>query len=612
MPNFTKNDKAHISEYIVDQQRTRQNNRSLFDKQVKEIDRQLAMEPDLSVKKTANGTIDESKAWMPEAELPLQSQTLEVTSADVMRMILPRSGPWFEAHSLVTDKYLELNDFTSIIAGDDNDVPTKMTQISTDKVIHGLLNHWHKQYDFRGHVSMITGESIKYSMGIGRVRIANKHVFLHTSKGVMKTEREIPILVPRSIKNTFLDDSREAMMNEGHIVSPGQIFQKFMKLKDIQMAAAKGNSRTEDIINGGWIKNAMVGLEGDKNNNIELLEFEGDMVVPRKTTDALYLANSIITMVIGTKGKNVESRIIRIRKNKGSFSSVIEFPFHREHIESPYGSSPCMKGRPVQVSAVFALNRALECAQYKAQPACSYDGDEAQPKLFPGSMVSSDSDINVLDIGDPAALFAMYQGFLSQFADVTAVNAPRLGAQTVSHTTAFAKDAELQRGQARTVDFVDDTLSGPLERFLDIEYELTRMSFKGKENVLLPEWGGYVEITTQLLPKEVSFEAHGSNGPAEEQQKKAMRMNSLNQAVQMDTLLMQQQAQLGQQPTPTVDLAEAIKQTLKDGGWIDVDAITRSEESPDRVEGQPGVAPDIGGNPGNTSTALQALAFGNS
>ena len=87
MPNFTKNDKAHICDYVYSQFQKRQSNRRYFDMQVSEIDRQLRMEPDISVKKKPNGEDDETKSWMPEAELPLQSQTLEVTQADVMRML---------------------------------------------------------------------------------------------------------------------------------------------------------------------------------------------------------------------------------------------------------------------------------------------------------------------------------------------------------------------------------------------------------------------------------------------------------------------------------------------------------------------------------------------
>ena len=611
MLRLTQNDKSHMAEYIVDQQRTRKGDRKYFDLQVKEIDRQLRMEPESAVIKGRNGTIDEATAWLPEAELPLQSQTLEATDADVMRMILPRSGPFFEAHVALTDEWLDKVDFQSLITGDENDVPTKLNQDNANKLVYGLLNHYHNQYDFRGHLGLITGESIKYGMGIGRARVANKRVFLHSTKGVMKKEMDIPILVPRSIKNVFLDNSEVFMMNEGHIVSPGHIYHKKMKLKDVQLASQKGNADTNDMINGGWIKNAVRGLEEDDHGDVEFLEWEGDMVVPRKTTGSLYLPNAVITLVIGMSDKKSEARIIRIRKNKYPFSSHIEFPYHKEHIDSPYGSSPLMKGRPVAASAVYALNRLLEASAYDAQPAARYDKDDEQPKLFPGAMVGTESEIDILDIGNPQALFAVYSGFLQQYEDVSGKNRPSLGAQTVSHTTAFAKDAELQRGQSRTVDFVDDTLDGPIERWLDIEYELAKDVMKGDVTFLIPQYGGYVTLNKSMLPKEVGFSAYGSGGPAEEAQKKQLRQQSLQQAVQLDTMKMQQQLQLGQPPTPTVDLEAAIRETLADGGWTDVDAITRSEEAATGTQGQPGVEGSLEPNPGLQTALVQAGAFGN-
>jgi len=84
-------------------------------------------------------------------------------------------------------------------------------------------------------------------------------------------------------------------------------------------------------------------------------------------------------------------------------------------------------------------------------------------------------------------------------------------------------------------------------------------------------------------------------------------MASLNQAVQLDTLRMQQQMQLGQPPQPKVDLDSAIEQVLLDGGWTDIDQITKS---PDLQQNAQQINPMNSGNPGNISTALQAIAFG--
>jgi len=91
-----KKDETHIVEHICDEFATRKSNRSSREKIWKEIDRQLAMEPDVRLKKKpGSDQNDESKAWLPETELPWQAETLEITTADARRMKFPDAGPWF-------------------------------------------------------------------------------------------------------------------------------------------------------------------------------------------------------------------------------------------------------------------------------------------------------------------------------------------------------------------------------------------------------------------------------------------------------------------------------------------------------------------------------------
>ena len=114
-----------------------------------------------------------------------------------------------------------------------------------------------------------------------------------------------------------------------------------------------------------------------------------------------------------------------------------------------------MKGYPIQVAAVDALNSLFEAAAIKNRPPISYDKDDIEftgsggPRIFPSASWPTLGDIKVhTEIGDPAAMFAIYQGLLQQYADVTGTTAPRLGAQTVSHTTAFAKTAGMTCSKA--------------------------------------------------------------------------------------------------------------------------------------------------------------------
>jgi len=589
---LTKDDKESMAEKICDTKQTRANKRKPLERQWREIDRQLAMIPAEKVRKQQQGQIEQLNSWMSETELPNQSETLEISTADARRLMVPKGVDWFAAHAALTDEYLDKVDIQSLIAGDENDVPSKITQDNADKLVQGLLSHWHNQYDFKGNLSLINAEAFKYSMGIGRARYVKKRVFLHQSKGVNFKDQKIPILVPRSIKNTYLDDTCHSLSNEGLIIAPAQIFCQVNKVKDLMLASKRGSDDINDM-HGGWIKNSFKGW--DEEAEVEILEWEGDMVVNRKTTGSLYLPNAIISVAVGVKnGKTngtTERTVFRIRKNDVPYSSYILFPYHNEHIDDPYATSPLMKGRPIQAAQTEALNRLSELGQLQSQPPVSQDSDDDEnSQIYPGARLGESAKIH--EIGNPTAMLAVYSAFDSQYSDVTGRTAARLGQQTVSHTTAFAKDAELARGQVRINSYVDASLEGPLERWLMMEYEMGRKNMTEEMYYIRP-YGGFVRVKKAFLPEHVEFEAYGAGQPADENAKFQKRMAALNQAIQIDQL------NISMGNPPTLDFASIIEQTLGEGGWTDIDQLKAQPQGP-------GVEP----NPGLQVAAQQGLSFG--
>ena len=171
MQRFTKADKDVISEKICDTHSKRKRDRTYLERQWAEIDRQLAMEPAPNVKKDRQGELEEAASWMSETELPNQSETLEISNADARRLIYPKGAEWFQAHAALTDEYLARADFQSMIAGDQNDVPSKLTQDNADKLVQGLITHWHAQYDFKGNVDLCSSEAFKYSMKLEQISL---------------------------------------------------------------------------------------------------------------------------------------------------------------------------------------------------------------------------------------------------------------------------------------------------------------------------------------------------------------------------------------------------------------------------------------------------------
>lgn len=574
---FDQRDWDYIADYVIEEFNRRKDARKDREKQWKEIDRQIAMEPELAFKKLPNGQIDVKKNWMAETELPLQAQALEVLTADARRLMFPNTGNWFRAHADTPDEYLQRVQFQALIKGDETEVPSKINQDNADKLVEGFLTHLFRQGDFPTRIDRINAESFKYGMGVGRARRETKNIYIHEARGVRKENQKIPVLVPCSIKNLYLDEPMPSM-HSAQVLGPAHIAEDYIKFENIQLAANRG-SDNPDLEDGGWMPAQFKKLHPDKDGYVRVLELEGDLVIPRKTTRSMVIPGAIVTVVMGGKdtGGSSTRAVIRFRFRKYPFSSYLLFPYHYESSSEAYPTSPLMKGRPVQMLATDAANRLLDSAMLKIAPPIGYDRSDqvfAQnggPEVYPFAQWGSTDKINVHSEvgGDPAALASMLTQALNLYAELTGILPSRLGAQTVSHTTAYAKDAELQRGAVRTVDYVNQSGEGPMLRWLDMAYQMGRDGLKKNEKICfyIAPYGGFVEIDKSHLPDEATFDWLGSGGPGDENQKMQARVNSLMLALKLD------QVNTSMGGKPAIDLNAAIREVLREGNWTDLDAI---------------------------------------
>lgn len=582
---FDARDFDYIAEYVIEEYERRKTTRGDCEKCWKEIDRQVAMEPEIGFKKLPSGQIDPKKHWMAEVELPLQAQALEVLTADARRMLFPDSGSWFRAHAEMTDEYLKTVDFQSLVLGDETEVPSQINQDNADKLIEGFLLHLFRQSmsdnaeDFFTRYDKINAESFKYGVGVGRARMWNRSLYIKTPRGVRRETRHVPILMPCSIKNLYLDD-RKASMHSMQLLEPAHIARDHIRLENLQMAANRGSDDPDDD-DGGWMPKNLKNVVADDKGYVTLLEIEGDIIVPRKTVRSVVIPGAIVTVALGGKdtGGNATRGVVRFRYRKSPFSSYLLHPYHYEGADDIYPASPLMKGRPIQMMCTDALNRLLDSAMLKNAPPVGWDRTDSYfaqkggPEIYPYAQWAT-TDPAAIKVhsevgGDPGALASVLGQGINLYAELTGVLPARLGAQTTSHTTAFAKDAELQRGAVRTVDYVRQIGHGPMTRWLVMAYQMGRAAIGARETVsfFIDAYGGFVAVNRDQLPEGAAFEWFGSGGPAEEQQKRQMRLQSLGMAMQMD------QVGVAMGRKPTVNLPGAIAEVLRNGGWIDIDAI---------------------------------------
>lgn len=600
--SFRDNDWKQIAEQIHQEWVDRKKRRADLEKRWKQVDRQLSMDPIKMVEKATG----QAKAWFPELELPNQAESLEVLMADARRLIFADDRNYFSARAHATDAELAKIDLSAIVSGDTAEVPSRIEGEDLEAIIEGVITSNQDRYDYRGVWDLLNGEAFKYGAFVGRMAMVSDDKFDNHFSGIVRRSSKFPALVPRSIKNVYLDDSVTAVMHQGMMVGPATVECRKQNLDDLKMAAKKGSSDpTQEM--GGWMAARIRDVEPDKNNMVDILEWEGDLIVTRSSGPNMFLPNSLVSVVVGQGGPTV----FRYRENPYPFRSYFSQGYHHEDVESAYATSPLMKGAPVQNAATTAWNRFMQAVILNAEPPLKYNPNDQYlqqtggPVIEPGAQWGSLSDIEVIQIGDPLALQGALVMLLQLYSDVVGVNAPRLGAQTKSHQTAFAVDTEQNRGQVRTVDYVHSVMYGGMKAALNMEYFMLRKSMQ-KGPIYIPKYKAFVDIGKEFLPENVTFDVHGAAGPLEEREREAEQQNAINLALQIDNALVQ----TGREPN--LDPAQ-IQRALLDKafrGFTDIERffIATSQGSVGGIEDNAGLFASDEGLEGTPSDALAELA----
>jgi len=578
---FTANDKKQIAEWILEEFNRRKGHTKRLDLEAKwkVVDRQVAMTP-----KLRTGGDGQARDWLPNLELPNQAETLEMLNADARRLLFADDRNFFSAHARMEDEVLERILEQSRLSGESSGIgiPDQVDQEDMDAIVEGVLTHFFSLYDLRQQFDRLNAEAFKYGTFVARVKMVQLDKFTEDFRGVKS--QTFPALVPQSIKSTYLDDSFQAVMHEGMMMSPSYVYHKWQKLEDLRRAASKG-STDPDKAAGGWMAGALKDLEatGTEHTRVEVLEFEGDLLVPRTSGEPIFVPNVLMSVVIGKGGP----ALFRLRFMQFGFRSYLVQPYHYDDIDSPYAVGPLIKGAPIQNLLTEVVNRLGAVAALNGEPPISWTPQDSfmtgagGPEIYPGAKWESLTAVQVHQIGDPVALFQIFQGLRQFYSDVTGMSAPRLGAQTKSHQTRFAVDAEMTRGVIRTVDYVRSMMFGSMRSFLSMNYTMLRKTLK-TQPIFVPKYNTWLEIGKEMLPEMVTFDVHGAGGPLEEQETAQKKNEALQLALQID----QAKVQVGGQPMDY----EAMQKVVEI--FFSQEPAQAPGGVPGGVEGQPQLAGD--------------------
>ena len=585
-----------VAQWIKSEKDTRQGKRHDLEAEWKEIDRQIAMIP--KPRKVDSGSESD---WYPSIEEPLQFNALEVILADVRAGLFPPSrSSWYRVTGDMDEDMVAAAQNGLVVEG----LPTKLDQEGVNAIIKATIDYYHRLYDFRSNFMLFVAECVKYGTGVGRVREVRMDKFMTDYRGV--TSGAGPAFLPLSIQSTYLDDTEALTMHEGVSIGGVVLHCETRLYEDIKAAAKTGGTKR------GWRTGIIDKIEPkkgeDKRGLIEIIEAEGDFVIPDEK-ETIFLPNSRIMVAVGASGPEV----IRFEENTLPFHSRLVGRYMRQDVKSAYGVSPLMKGRPVQESASFALNDLLASGALKAQPPVAYDRNDATfaakggPEVYPRAMWGTDNPSGVLvqhQIGDPVALLQVYLALIKKYEDLTQANDPRRGGGMKSHTTAGAAQLDTMRALARTEDFVQDLIDGPLTSLLYMEYDIIRKVMP--HNMLIPidseGMSGFIRVSREMLPEKVYFNVFGTAGMQDE----AQRNQSFFTAAQFVMSLYAAAVQTGK----PFDLNfEALSQeAFERAGVQDTSKyIPGNENAPPALAGLAGVSNVGEADTANTVNALQAL-----
>ncbi len=483
------------------------------------VDRQVRMEALPYFNPSDQNVNSDDENWIQPFEWPAQANALEIIGADAQRLIFPTGGgdEWFSVQSHLSEKYLGRVQGLSFVA---DGIPLgEVDQDSVDLATKATIVHFHRQYEYQRRWRQVEIEGIKYGTYVPRIGLMKRPVATNEFRGVTVKSDRIPMIMVPSIRNVYLDDSPEQMMQEGLTVEPAIIRRWWQRLDSLKEAAKFKNQ--------GWLAAQVNSLEpqtktddkkmrGNIKGQIEVLEYEGDLFISRSEGTDIHLVNHIVTVAIGQG----HVKTIRMRESGLPFRSYM--PGVYEPGESVYGSSPLMRGRSIQEAITEVANRLVAVAALNAEPPIAYDRADTEleaeggPRWYPGALwkaINPDA-IKIQQTGDPSAYLATLQGLIQQYEDTTHVNDPRRGTGAKSHTTATSSDIEVSRSLLPTEDFVENIAQGSLLTSLYMEYELIKKSLGSVLTVRVDSRGtkGHIDITKAHLPDQVDFTVHGARG----------------------------------------------------------------------------------------------------
>lgn len=499
-----KRDHDFLKDHILQELKRRKdsNFRKRAEKIWKTVDRQVAMEPVARSRKDPNQKAD----WRSALELGELSRASEILSAEIRRLSFPHNRSWFEPHC----------ELESEIDEEGNEVRDAMMQKRIDGRMRALMSQQHQDFGFKARVDLSIKEALHHGSYVVEAR-QESLVKVHEGSGIQETSA--PVWVPHSMWNCY-PDPNPSVIGTNMFYNGSMIITSYKPLHEVKKL--KSPDSEYPYFNLNKLKKKKNSNNGQETDDVEIVTYFGDLVIPRNDGDILLLNYRAVV---------ANDQLIHYRPNKLPFPEIIYNGYERLDVRDPYFVSPLIKLAPSQLLASTLANKFIDGVELRTEPPVGYDGNDPDfvmnggPDLTPGAKFSTKGGLNfnVVEVGTPEYALQGMQFIVEQLQSGTGVDKIRAGISPGTEQTATEVIKTSQGAEVRTVDFVDKHEQQGLRPFLYMQHEYNKRFLKSysffNQEMDAPD---FERITRDELPQSCHFEVVGSKGVLGEEQRQQM------------------------------------------------------------------------------------------
>ncbi|GAH03977.1 unnamed protein product, partial [marine sediment metagenome] len=264
-----KKDWASVEQFILDELKTRDASKSR-QRQMKiwkEVDRQVYMEGVSRVKNDKNAVID----WRSSLELGELSRASEVITADVRRLTFPTTRSWFDPHAE--------------IPADEEGLINTNIQTRIDGRQRAFMSQQHVDFGFKSRIDLSVKEALHHG---SYVATAEHESVMQITNGSQVGTISAPVWKPHSMWNCYPDPS----VGGNNTFYQGSMIIKSYK-PAYQVRRMKSGNKEYPFFNLDRIEEKSNRRDQiDDTDDIELITYYGDLVIPRSSGRDILLLNS--------------------------------------------------------------------------------------------------------------------------------------------------------------------------------------------------------------------------------------------------------------------------------------------------------------------------------